>query len=197
MIGILFRNVRHLPNTKHAFGLCCTTTSAMRTTNMNHLTCGICQANVTDVGTLLRGCGDAFHPDCLTGWLAFRRTCPVCERDIITEPPASGCSHAHRFTSDELAQARSTNMRLILHQRLTADQALANDATRISFSGNGSRTPDATDTPDTTTEHIRNLIKIAYSKCVVYAVSDTRTPAELNNFQEELQAKLQQQLQQL
>jgi hypothetical protein len=163
----------------------------MRTTNMNHLKCGICRATVTDVGTLLRGCRHAFHPDCLTGWLALCGTCPVCDRDIITEPPASGCSHAHRFTSDELAQARSTNMRLILHQRLTADQALANDATRLSLSGGGSRTPD------TTTEHIRNLIQIAYSKCVVYAVSDTRTPAELNNFQEELQAKLQQQLQQL
>jgi hypothetical protein len=138
--------------------------------------CTICGEDVETSGLYVRRCRHGYHTECLETCLETSRTCPICHEDI-TETPAKD-SNPILFTAAELARSCSLNMYRILHQSISAEEAFADYVARHSLSTES----------HTSTKNYQ--IQIAYSKCVAYAASGSRTPEELRQFQSARKADL-------
>ena len=51
-------------------------------TSSSQQSCSICQDSISSDGCQLRGCGHAYHRNCIRVWFATSVRCPVCRRDI-------------------------------------------------------------------------------------------------------------------
>lgn len=57
--------------------------------------CAVCLESMAGLSSWTLACGHAFHKGCIVGWLAKKRTCPVCRKaQYLNSAPAHAASVA-------------------------------------------------------------------------------------------------------
>ena len=78
--------------------------------------CPICQCDEYEDGDVVRRlqCRHTFHSECVDSWLARKKSCPLCQRNIDehTAPPLIGAVDAAGISEDD-AEFDDTNAQSI------------------------------------------------------------------------------------